>query len=234
MGGLLSCLPSAGQENNSSGDTEQSLCSLVPLFTHVVAITLSLCFVAFQTTFAHLWSLSLHVFGSSQVHIAGALQSVHYSGSNLAVCLKYTAENISHWPHMLGVSPQPWSQELPGSAVAPLGPPCSDQAVALPSLTGVTVVSHCSVTHLGSSPSVMPKLLISSASFQSFPTPRELHVATSGFSCRSCHRCPWCVKAVEISLSCWVVLTHQAVSICFYLSIHNFYFCFFPRQNWTS
>lgn len=98
--------------------------------------------------------------------------------------LEDNAGNISHWPLCAGCQPP---------AMEPVAPwlSCGSPGTCL-----VRPGCWAAFTDWGgwggspSSPRVLPGVPIS--------PPRELHVATSGFSSRSCHRCPWYVKAVEL------------------------------------
>ena len=112
--------------------------------------------------------------------------------------------------------------KLPGAAPAPLGLPCSNQAVGASSLGAVAACGDGRLAHQW--PERGASWPPSHGSCSALPTISswELHAAAKGFSCRPCcHRHPSCVKAVEISLSCWVVLTHQAVSGWVYLPINK-------------
>lgn len=120
--------------------------------------------------------------------------------------------------------PQPMELVIPWGSPSFSGLPCPDQAIRIPLLAGVIAYGDDHITQ------VKCEYPYFHYAFLRLPTinSRELQAATRGFNCRLCCQwCPLCLKTVEIFLSCWDVLTHQADSRYFHLSVNKLAFITF-------
>lgn len=152
------------------------------------------------------------------------------SGRNPLVS-KMVAGSQSHWPPVSGISPSPWSQ-----LQAPLGFPCSDQAIGVLSLSSVTVYRDDHLTCQYQEGSA--KCPHSSYSCLVLPTisSRELRAATSASAIhlviRGTHDMWKLWRSPSAAESYWLIRLFPNGFSCLLIK-HLALLSFVPRQSWT-